>query len=104
MGELIRPDFRRKSGGASGDDQRSVFEALHIFGEGAGYGVYLIHDVKAQHGGVYKVVVGEVSSDEGAAVANLPATPAGKAEAIRVGLAITRTLQLIESINNGPPV
>jgi hypothetical protein len=63
MGEVIRPDFRGKSCGARCDGQDRVFEALHIFGEGAGYGVYLIHDVTARHGGVYKVVVGEVSSD-----------------------------------------
>ena len=104
MGELIRPDFRRKSGGASGDDQRPVFEALHIFGEAAGYGVYLIHDVAAPHVGVFKVVVGQVSSEEADAVANLSATTESKAEALTIGLAILRTLKLIESISNGPPV
>jgi hypothetical protein len=103
MGELIWPDFRRKSGGASGDDQRPVFEALHIFGEAAGYGVYIVHDVAAQNGGVFKIVVGQVGSDEADTVANLPATPEGKAEAVRAGLAIMRTLELIDSINNGPP-
>ena len=104
MGELIRPDFHRKSGGASGDDQCPVFETLHIFGEAAGYGVYIVHDVAAQNGGVFKIVVGQVGSDEADTVANLPATPKGKAEAVRAGLAIMRTLELIDSINNGPPI
>src|ERR1700716_974721 len=104
MGEVIRPDFHAKSGGASGEDQRPVFEALHIFGEAAGYGVYIVHDVAAQNGGVFKIVVGQVGSDEADTVANLPATPEGKAEALTIGLAILRTLELIESINNGPPI
>jgi len=104
MGEVIRPDFRGKSGGARCGREGPVFEALHIFGEVAGNGVYLVHDAAAPEGGVFKVVIGQVSSDEGDAVANLPATPAGRAEAIRIGLAILRTLELIESIDNGPPV
>ena len=43
-------------------------------------------------------------SEEADAVATLPATSEGKAEALTIGLAILRTLKLIEGINNGPPV
>ena len=104
MGEVIRPDFHGKSGDTRRDGPDPVFKAVHIFGEAARYGVYLIHDVAAPHVGVFKVVVGQVSSEEADAVANLSATTESKAEALTIGLAILRTLKLIESIGNGPPV
>ena len=53
---------------------------------------------------MFKVVIGQVSSEAADAVANLSAANEGKAEALTIGLAILRTLKLIESINNGPPV
>lgn len=102
MGSVIRPDFGRKGtgSGSSTDDTRTVFAAVHVFGEARGCRVSIIHDEDDPLGDVLKVVVGEVGSDEVEAVGIVPATREGKREAVTVGLAVLRTLELLESLDS----
>jgi hypothetical protein len=104
MGDVIRPWFGHKRGHESSCEVVAVFQALHVFGDAAGYRVCLVHDPDASEGDVFKVLVGEVSGCDFEPISLLPATPEGKSEAVTVGLAILRTLELIASIDNGPPV
>ena len=104
MGEVVRPEFGARNRGTNRSGTCTVFAAVHVFGEAGGCRVSIIHDETDPVGDVLKVVVGEVGSDEVEAVAVLPASIDGKREAVIVGLAILRTLEMMESINNGPPV
>ena len=105
MGKVIRPNFVSKGAandGCSGDT-RTVFAAVHVFGDARGYQVSIIHDEDDLLGDVRKVVVGRVDSGEVEAVAIVPATREGKHEAVTVGLAVLRTLELLESLDSEPP-
>jgi|SRR4051794_38428607 hypothetical protein len=104
MGDVIRPRFGQERGHESPRDVVAVFQALHVFGDAAGYRVCLVHDPDASEGDVFKVLVGEVNGCDFEPVSLLPATPEGKCKAVTVGLAILRTLELIASIDNGSPV
>lgn len=104
MGEVIRPEFGATDRGGNRGHRWTVFAAVHVFGDAGGCRVSIIRDEADPVGDVLKVVVGEVGSDEVEAVAVLPMSLEGKREAVTVGLAVLRTLELVESIHNGPPV
>src|SRR3954453_7575918 len=101
MGDVIRPEFGQRRGDESPREVVAVFQALHVFGDAAGYRICLVHDPSAPEGDVLKIVVGEETGCECEPVSILPTTPEGKSEAMTVGLAILRTLELIASIDNG---
>jgi len=96
MSNVIRPDFGQKRADESPYDAVFVFHALHVFGDAGGYRVCLAHDEEAAEGDVLKVVVGAVGGCEFEPVCVLPSTPEGRNEAATVGLAILRTLEMIE--------
>ena len=104
MGKVIRPNFGSKGAGndSSTGDTRTVFAAVHVFGDARGCRVSIIHDDEDPLGDVLKVVVGKVESDEVEAVAIVPASREGKREAVTVGLAVLRTLELLESLDSEP--
>jgi len=107
MGSVITANFGRKSTGSgsdsSADDTRTVFAAVHVFGEARGCRVSIIHDEEDPLGDVLKIVVGEMGSDEVEAVAIVPASREGKREAVTVGLAVLRMLEMLESLESEPP-
>ena len=104
MGKVIRPSFGSKGAANDGsaDDTRTVFAAVHVFGDARGCRVSIIHDDEDPLGDVLKVVVGKVESNEVEAVAIVPASREGKREAVTVGLAVLRTLELLESLDSEP--
>ena len=104
MGKVIRPNFGSKGAGNDGStgDTRTVFAAVDVFGDARGCRVSIIHDDEDPLGDVLKVVVGKVESDEVEAVAIVPASREGKREAVTVGLAVLRTLELLESLDSEP--
>jgi hypothetical protein len=95
MSNVVRPDFgcKRDSEPSSGDGQ--VVEALCIYGEEAGYRVGLVQDDSEPEGPVLRVFVGLTAGNDVEAVAVLPPTPEGRADADAIGLAILRTLEII---------
>ena len=101
MGEIIRPEFGARNSGTNRSGTCTVFAAVHVFGEAGGCRVSIIRDETYPAGDVLKVVVGEVDSDEVEAVAVLPASMEGKREAVTVGLAVLRTLEMLESVDGG---
>ena len=104
MGKVIRGNFGSKGTGPDGDngDTWTVFAAVHVFGDARGCRVSIIHDEEDPLGDVLKIVVGEVGSDEVEAVAIVPASREGKREAVTVGLAVLRTLELLQSLDSEP--
>ncbi|WP_043753991.1 hypothetical protein [Methylobacterium nodulans] len=72
-------------------------------GEVDGIGVFLARHPNRKDD-LFEVVIGPASCSECEVVATLPTTRAGKTEAIRISMAILRTLDLISSINDRPPV
>jgi hypothetical protein len=104
MGDVVRPEFGQKRDGKRRREAEVVFQPLHVFGDAAGYRICLIRDAGGPEGNVLKVVAGQVRGCEYEPVATLPNTPAGWSEATTAGMAILRTLGMIESINNGPPL
>ncbi|WP_336488751.1 hypothetical protein [Methylobacterium nigriterrae] len=97
MSNVIRPDFGRKPADESPGEAPFVFQALHVFGDAAGYRVCLVHDEGAAEGDVLKVVVGRVGGCDFEPVSILPNTQDGRSDAASVGLAILRTLEIIEN-------
>ena len=71
----------------------------YVFGDARGCRVSIIHDEDDPLGDVLKVVVGKAESDEVKAVAVLPASREGKREAVTAGLAVLRTLELLDSLD-----
>src|SRR5689334_17065843 len=104
MGDVVRPEFGHKRGDAGLRDAEVVFQALYVFGDAMGCRICLIRDEATPVGDMLKVVAGPIGGCEYETVAVLPNTPAGRNEAATVGMAILRTLELIASINNGPPI
>ncbi|GJE55345.1 MULTISPECIES: hypothetical protein [Methylobacterium] len=105
MSNVIRPTFGARPNPDAAQSPvvpATEYRALRLFGEAAGYTVALIHDEDAQEGSVFKVVVGPSDGGEVEAVAILPATPEGDADAEVVGMAILRTLELMETSRPSP--
>lgn len=104
ISNVIRPTFgaRPKPDNAP-PTVASVTElrALRHFGQAAGYEVTLVQDEDTRLGPVFKVVVGPSDGRVVEAVAILPATPEGDADAEVVGMAILRTLELMETTGRG---
>lgn len=101
MTNVIRPTFGSKPQPESTEGSSPVFHAsefllVRVYGKAAGYFVALISDETDPVGHVVKVVVGTDTSDEVDAVALMPATPEGEANADVAAMAILRTLELIE--------
>jgi hypothetical protein len=97
MSNIIRPVFGapKPNAGPSMDAPVVEYTPVRIFGPAAGYTVALIGDDDQKLGPVFKVVVGPSAGNKVEAVAILPATPEGEADADVVGMAILRTLELI---------
>jgi hypothetical protein len=104
MGDVVRPEFGQKRDGKRPREAEVVFQALHVFGDAAGYRICLIRDARGPERDVLKVVAGQVIGCEYEPVAILPNTPAGWSEATTAGMAILRTLEMIESITNRLPL
>ncbi|WP_246682823.1 hypothetical protein [Methylobacterium sp. WL9] len=61
----------------------------------------MVRDEQTKQGPVFKVVVGLSDGSEVEAVAILPDTSEGEADAEVVGMAILRTLEVIEATGRG---
>jgi len=96
MSNVIRLDFGQKRADETPHDAVFVFQALHVFSDAARYRVCLMHDEAAPEGDVLKVVVGEVSGCDFEPVCVVLNSPEGRSEAATVGMAILRTLEVIE--------
>lgn len=101
MTNVIRPTFGSKPQAKPAEKggpvpHPGVHLLLRVYGKAAGYFVALISDETDPAGHVVKVVVGTDTSDEVDAVAMMPATPEGEAEAAVAAMAILRTLEVIE--------
>jgi len=96
MGKVIRPNFGSKGAANDGsaDGTRTVSAAVHVFGDARGCRVSIIHNADDPLGDVLKVVVGKIESDEVEAVAIVSASREGRREAVTVGLALLRTLDV----------
>lgn len=103
MSNVIHPTFGARPKPAAAPPV-AKHRALRIFGQAAGYTVALIPDENAQQGAVLKVVVGPSIGGAVEAVAILPATPEGDADAEVVGMAILRTLEMTEATGRGPEI
>jgi hypothetical protein len=101
MSNIIRPEFGRRSGDDGPSSKSLILSTPQVLGERAGYRVCL-HREAVTGGDVFKVVVAELSSREVENVAVLAALPDGEAEAIRTGMAILRTLEMIEGKPDAP--
>ncbi|TXM93103.1 hypothetical protein FV222_22660 [Methylobacterium sp. WL103] len=96
MTNVIRPTFGRPPQPDAEVPEEIALEPLRIYGEAAGHVVALVADPGSQAGEVLKVVVGPLVGDRLEAVAVLPRTEAGEIDAERVGMAVLRTLELLE--------
>ncbi|TXN23196.1 hypothetical protein [Methylobacterium sp. WL9] len=107
MSNVIRPTFGARP---KPDDAppavASVTElrALRHFGQAAGYEVTLVFDEDTRQGPVFKVVVGLEGGGDVETVAILPDTPEGEADANVVGMAILRTMEVMEAASRGPKI
>ena len=88
---VIRPAFGARRPPIAPD---SAQPPLRVLGTGAGHRVGLIRDPSAEEGDVIRVVVGPEDEPVVETVALLPAADDGEAE--RIGLAILRTLEVLE--------
>ena len=109
MSNVIRPTFGARPKPDDTDAPPAVasvtrHRALRVFGQAAGYEVALIHDEDTPQGPVFKVVVGPEDGGEVEAVAILPDTPEGDADAEVIGMAILRTLEVIDVAQRGPEI
>ncbi len=107
MSNVIRPDFGARQKPAASEASAEAapeYRPLRVFGQAASYTVALIQDEDERAGSVLKVVVGPETGNEVEAVAILPATPEGDADAEVVGMAILRTLEMIEASNGEPEI
>ena len=96
MTNVIRPTFGRPPPSEDAVPDGTAHEPLRIYGEAAGHLVALVEDPGAPAGAVLKVVVGPLSGNHVEAVAVLPRTDAGEIDAELVGMAVLRTLALLE--------
>lgn len=105
MSNVIRPTFgARLKPDEAPPAVASITElrAVRHFGQAAGYDVAMVRDEQTKQGPVFKVVVGPSDGREFEAFAILPDTREGEADAEVVGMAILRTLELMETIGRGP--
>ena len=96
MTNVIRPTFGRPPQPEAGAADETALEPLRIYGEAAGHVVALVADPGSPAGAVLKVVVGPLVGDRVEAVAVLPRTEAGEIDAERIGMAVLRTLEMLE--------
>ncbi|GEP10512.1 hypothetical protein [Methylobacterium gnaphalii] len=104
MNNVIRPTFGTRPKTDAPSPPAAEHRALRIFGQAAGYTVALIQDDDDRTGPALKVVVGPTTGNEVEAVAILPALPEGEADADVVGMAILRTLEVIEAAGHDPEI
>ncbi|MCJ2054191.1 hypothetical protein [Methylobacterium sp. J-070] len=90
---VIRPAFGTPR---APREPASAQPPLRILGTGAGHRVGLIRDPAAEEGDVFRVVVGPEDEAVVETVALLPAAEGAEVEAERIGLAILRTLEVVE--------
>ncbi|WP_430911057.1 hypothetical protein [Methylobacterium sp. sgz302541] len=98
MTNVIRPVFgtRPVPQPPLPDEPADEMPPARVFGEAAGHVVAIAaHDDPVQ-GAVLKVAVGKAAFRELETVAVLPATAEGMADAETVGMAILRTLEIVE--------
>ncbi|TXM68533.1 hypothetical protein FV226_20005 [Methylobacterium sp. WL12] len=96
MTNVIRPTFGRPPQPDAAPPEETALEPLRIYGKAAGHVVALVADPGSPAGEVLKVVVGPLVGDRVEAVAVLPRTEAGEIDAERVGMAVLRTLEMLE--------
>lgn len=99
MTNIIRPNFgsrSREEEPAEIAPSEEVFQPLHVYGTAAGYIVALLEDARGPEGRAFKVVIGSYSGNVLEAVAVMPATDAGRADADATALAILRALEIVE--------
>lgn len=100
MSNVIRPTFgaRREVPPKEADPSvppQAEDQPLRVYGIGAGHLVALLQDDAAPEGPVVKVVVGPEGGDTVEAVAILPATPEGEADADMAAMAVLRALEVV---------
>ncbi|MCJ2006100.1 hypothetical protein [Methylobacterium sp. J-092] len=96
MSNVIRPTFGRQPQPVDAESDEAAYQPLRVYGEAAGHVVALVEDPDAPAGAVLKVVVGPLSGNIVEAVAVLPRTEAGEIDAELVGMAVLRTLALMD--------
>ncbi|GJD49471.1 hypothetical protein OPKNFCMD_2202 [Methylobacterium crusticola] len=93
MDNVIRPVFRRESKARSVDRP----DIVKSYGEVGSYTVSLVRDQLDEHGDVYKVVIGSAGGSSVGSVGIEPATPDGLFDSNLIGMAVLRTLELLEN-------
>ncbi|TXN22446.1 hypothetical protein [Methylobacterium sp. WL9] len=107
MSNVIRPTFgARPKPEDVPPTIASVTElrAVRHLGQAAGYDVAMVRDEDTKQGPVSNVVVGLEAGSDVDVVAILPGTQEGEADAEVVGMAILRTLELLETTGRGPEI
>ena len=104
MSNVIRPTFGAPRGAASEPavtpaSPEARYEPLRVYGIAAGHIVALLQDDAAPEGPVVKVVVGPEGGNTVEAVAILPATPEGEADADMAAMAVLRALEVLAAAN-----
>ena len=103
MSNVIRPTFGAPREAASEPavtpaSPEARYEPLRVYGTAAGYLVALLRDDAAPEGPVVKVVVGPDGGNSVEAVAILPATPEGEADADMAAMAVLRALEVLAGV------
>ena len=104
MTNIIRPDFGGRNRGAEAPEPAKAGDAsepLHVYGIAAGHVVALIEGIGGLEGRTLKVAVGSTTQNVVEAVAVMPITPEGRAEADASAMAILRALEIVEQ-GTGP--
>ncbi|MGX7705923.1 hypothetical protein [Methylobacterium sp. Gmos1] len=98
MDNVIRPDFQRAAKARTGEGKTSAASApvqyVKTYGEVGAHAVSLVRTRSALRGDVYQVVI-EAPGGQIGPVGVEPATEDGMFDADRVGMAVTRTLELL---------
>ena len=94
MDNVIRPTFGRPT--AAPDAAAEAYHPLRVYGTAAGYLVALIRADAGPEGQALRIVVGPEAADAVETVAVLPDDAAGETDAERIGLAILRTLEIVD--------
>lgn len=103
MSNVIRANFGAKADAPPQREEPAVeHHPVRVFGQAAGYAVALLQDDAAPEGPVLKIVVGLLSGNTVETVAILPATPEGATDADVTGMAILRTLEVVEDAARPP--
>ncbi|MDP4024010.1 hypothetical protein Q8W71_15370 [Methylobacterium sp. NEAU 140] len=102
MSNVIRPTFGRRPEPAAPAPEAETVQLLRVYGTAAGHGVALIRHEAGPEGPALRIVVGPDGSDTVEAVAVLPDTPEGEADAERTALAILRALAVVEGAEEEP--